>query len=214
MRFLVLYTVCFSCLMVNAQHDKELLDEYSSFPRETGELFFKEYTLSKTDGIKLFQNFYDDSSRVNYLYSLFNDQKNGTVVKFYRSGKVQLVVNYYYHYPIGLMVCYHKNGEIKALYDWGTIEESHKLREQFEDRREPLYYEITGEEIGDTLIPIPLKGKCADYYPNGCIQRVIVYENSKCAYMLLFDENEFLIKQESCDSDYSFCDFYIPWEDF
>ncbi len=62
---------------------------------------------------------------------------------------------------------------------------------------------------GDTLILIPLKGKCVDYYSNGCIQRVIVYENGVCAYFLLFDENEFFIKRENCESYDSFCDFSL-----
>lgn len=199
---------------LNAQIDKNFIDYFYHSSLNMFGKSFDHYNISTKDDIDIDLVYNNDSNRLLSIASLSDWQKNGPFIQFYNSGKIKLLMYYYHSYPIGLMAHFYESGKIKSLYNWGTIEEAEELRKENGDRRKRLYDEVTGEEIGDTIAPMPIKNECIEYYENGCIKRIIIYKEGICEYCIYYNENEFLINKEKCLFENTFCDFDRVWSEF
>ncbi len=134
MKLLTIYTFCFSCLLLNAQHDKELMNKYRFSYYEDKGTITKEYILSEADRIKLELVFSKSTNRLISKTEYRGIVEHGLSLRFYESGNIRLIKNYNYGYPSGTMVSYYENGVVKALYNWGTIEESEQTAKKYGEK--------------------------------------------------------------------------------
>lgn len=211
MRRFSLFIICFNVLILNAQKDSSFIADYNYKQIETNDQIINYYKLSAEDWISVHQTFSKKTNRLLAQNSYWQLMRHGIQTQFYESGNLKYMISYYNDYPNGTEVGFYENGNIKAIYDWGTVEESIRMKSFIKnelDKTKNLDYDkITGELIGDTIVFLPRKGQCIEYFENGCVKRVFVYENGICSYVLLYDENEFFIKKEQCEYDQSSCDF-------